>query len=167
MKNKAFTLIELLVVVLIIGILAAIAVPKYQLAVYKSQYSTMKELANAIKNAQELYYLSHNEYAATLPELDISLGDSTTNKQEYPWGFCKSTKSTNSHTYCRNTQIGMEYQIYYANLTDNSWAELRQCVAIANQDLSSVQNRLCREETGQDNPDSSFSSANYTVWNYK
>ncbi len=72
-SNKAFTLIELLVVVLIIGILAAIAVPQYQRAVDRAQVSKMMPMINAILQAEDVYYLSNGKYALDLSELDIDV----------------------------------------------------------------------------------------------
>ncbi len=71
MKNQAFTLIELLVVVLIIGILAAIAVPQYQKAVIKSRVSTILPIMADIIQAQELYYLNKGEYTDNANLMDI------------------------------------------------------------------------------------------------
>ena len=71
--KTAFTLIELLVVVLIIGILSAIALPQYRVAVAKARVATMLNVASSIAQAQEAYYLANNEYATDLSFLDIGV----------------------------------------------------------------------------------------------
>ena len=72
MNKKAFTLIELLVVVLIIGILAAIALPQYEKAVDKARMMTVINMVKAIKDAQEVYYLANGQYATDFSDLDVS-----------------------------------------------------------------------------------------------
>lgn len=72
-RNGGFTLIELLVVVLIIGILAAVAVPQYQVAVVKSRVGAMLPLMASLSQAQEVYYLANGEYAKDVSNLDVEI----------------------------------------------------------------------------------------------
>ncbi len=70
-----FTLIELLVVVLIIGILAAVAVPQYQKAVARTRAVEAITALKAITDAQEIYYVANGTYTDTIEDLDISVDE--------------------------------------------------------------------------------------------
>ena len=78
-----FTLIELLVVVLIIGILAAVAVPQYQKAVEKSRAVQGIALVKSLADAQKVFLMANGKYTNNLEDLDISLpGNPTGSSQQ-------------------------------------------------------------------------------------
>ena len=70
--SLGFTLIELLVVVLIIGILAAVAVPQYEKVVEKTRAMEAVGLVRSVRQAQELYYMQNLRYASSLDALTLS-----------------------------------------------------------------------------------------------
>ncbi|MGN0024560.1 MAG: type IV pilin protein [Candidatus Avelusimicrobium sp.] len=72
MNNKGFTLIELLVVVLILGILAAMAMPQYFKAVERSRMSEAVQLLANIAQSEQRKYMQINNYTANFRALDVT-----------------------------------------------------------------------------------------------
>ena len=70
-NNKGFTLIELLIVVVIIGILAAIAIPKFSEAREKAFISAMKSDLKNMATHQELYYSDNFAYTSSTTALEF------------------------------------------------------------------------------------------------
>ncbi len=76
-SNEGFTLIELLVVVLIIGILAAVAVPQYQRAVEKSRATEMLANVKTLRIARAAYVLAHGNPPSSVEDLDVEISEGT------------------------------------------------------------------------------------------
>jgi type IV pilus assembly protein PilA len=84
--RKGFTLIELLIVVVIIGILAAIAIPKFSATRERAYRSTMQADLRNLASLQELYYSDHYTYSSDKAalgftestEVTVAIGTATT-----------------------------------------------------------------------------------------
>ena len=95
---KGFTLIELLIVVVIIGILATIAIPKFANTKEKAYIAGMKSDLRNLVTAQEAYFADNVTYASTTTNLNYSMSAGNTVTVTAATGTGWSATSSNNAT---------------------------------------------------------------------
>ena len=122
-ENRAgFTLIELLIVVVIIGILAAIAIPKFTAAREKAFLAAAKSDLRNLANLQEIYHNSNYTYSSDLDAVGLAVSDAV--YIDVPEATGTGWSATATHAGLPSTVCAM----YHGNATQVSPATVESVI---------------------------------------
>lgn len=159
MFKNGFTLLEMLVVSLIIGILASIAFPQYEVAVGVSKVSNVVSFAKVINDAQQRHYLANGSYTVNFDALDVTMPPGGTLSADgktmtYKNFLCYLRDAGDgSSVYCNVlSPVGINMEKYYRT------SGARFICWPKTNDTTDLTNKICQNVSGQQEPTASTSS---------
>ena len=166
--RRGFTLIELLVVVLIVAILAAVALPQYQLAVMKTKFANLYNISRVYQRAAQEYIVSSGSWPHSFDDLSIDAPAGFTTKSirgavcmEDKEFYC-CIKSAEPAYHSSGIVCGLaDYSLAYGyNYPANGGEHF--CFA---SETDSVANRLCDQYVRQEDSTNLLTPTGYK-WGY-
>lgn len=142
--KSGFTLIEMLIVVLIVAILAAIALPQYNISVERTKMTEAVTLTKQIAEANKRYYMATGAYANSISELDIDISGEDYNnngnirKQTENFIYTASA-GQNYLAITQRVPIGQRYVIAISRTNDRAFCSTIYATA------TDIQKKLCAQ----------------------
>jgi type IV pilus assembly protein PilA len=130
-SEKGFTLIELLVVIIIIGILAAIALPSFLNQSNKAKQSEAKTYVGALNKGQQAYFTEKNRFGDGIDILGIGVKANTVN-----YGYSSSGSAYNSVSASANNATSIAVPTGVALRAYNGMVQLNQVASTS--DITSL-----------------------------